>query len=163
MRPNEWEEAAMSENTKIVQVEIVRTDDRPRPKPEEVFRQMVQQEIAKAMSNRDEWLFQPFFQQKKVSDEMQRFQSVPEQKKWSIYFKKWGCVSCGDKDQGHEGCGFCRKCYQRVSFRLRRIVKSYKPKSEDPDNGMHDDAEKIARQALEAPAATRKLPRSGGR
>jgi hypothetical protein len=148
----------MSENNKIVRVEIVRTDDRPRLKPEEVFRQMVQQEIAKAMANRDEWAFQPFFQQKKFSDEIQKFQSVPEQKKWSIYFKKWGCVSCGEKDRQHNGCGFCSTCYLRVRKRLEAIVKLYKRKSEDPENGMYD-AEKIARQALEAPAATRKLPR----
>jgi hypothetical protein len=90
---------------------------------------------------------QPFFQAKRISDEIRRMQTIPEQQKWPIYFATWGCVVCGTKTEGHAGCGMRAHCYRRTTTRLKTIVASYARRSDAPNFGIQDD-EQIAREAF---------------
>ncbi len=130
-----------------VKVEFVTPDRGPKPNPIDVVKQLVDQRVAEIMANEEVWLFQPFLQTRRVSYEMRRMQSVPEQRKWSLYFQKWGCLSCGSKTANHYACGFCTNCYARVAERLKVIVKRSGRRSDTPDFDVRDEIE-TAQQAL---------------
>jgi hypothetical protein len=135
-----------------VRVEILSPSaESPTPKGAELLRKLVEKQVAMTLASRDDFVFQPFFQAQKVADEIKRCQNVGEQRKWSIFYERWGCLICGQRAACHVSCGMCQNCHARTDKRLRTIVKNYKPESEGPaDYGFIDDAE-IARQAFAGP------------
>lgn len=135
------------EKSQIVKVEIVAPDRGPRPDAAAVLREIVQREVAKALASRDDFIFQPFLQSKRVSDEIRRIQNVPERQKWRKYFDRWGCVVCGTKTEIYDGggCGMCRSCHSRIFQRLQQILKK-SGRSEECTPPRDDEA--LARAAL---------------
>src|ERR1700730_9590086 len=94
---------------------------------------LVQQKVAEILTARDEFIFEPFFRSRQVAYEIRRLQTVPEYKKWSVYFQRHGCVCCSFEDARRDrreskrpsygGCGMCARCWNCVSTRLRVIVR----------------------------------------
>jgi hypothetical protein len=106
-------------------VEILRPGEielrRPRTNLE-ALDALVQQRVAEILAARDEFIFEPFFRSRQVAYELRRLQTVPERKKWSVYFERYGCLYCQRQDQPHGTNGFCGACHCRVTQRLKEIV-----------------------------------------
>jgi len=49
-------------------------------------------------------------------------QTLPPQFNWKIYFDRFGCISCGQKDEQHQGHGFCIRCRDRVVRQLKQVL-----------------------------------------
>jgi protein-arginine kinase activator protein McsA len=133
----------------------------PSPHPpsidaKEMLRKMVEQQVAAIMSRRDEFNMQPFFAKKKIADELKRYQTVPEQKKWRHYFDRYGCLRCETRDVNHASCGMCARCYAQVGSRLKTVYKQLERDS--PDDPPADfDNDELARQALLPAPKSRRL------
>jgi hypothetical protein len=109
----------------VAAVEVLRPVEielRRRPTNMETLDALVQQRVAEVFAERDEFIFEPFFRTRQVATEIRRLQTVPERRKWSIYFERHGCVSCLKRDQPYASSGFCNKCHARVFRALRAIV-----------------------------------------
>jgi hypothetical protein len=83
---------------------------------------LVQQRVAETLAARDEFVFEPFFRSRQVAYELKRLQTVPERKKWSIRFERYGCLSCHKQDQPHASIGLCNACHGQVFRELKEIV-----------------------------------------
>jgi hypothetical protein len=155
------EEMPMSNSKEIqpIRVEVMppenSNDSRVTPTDAKgLLKKLVQRQVAEIMAQRDEFLFQPFFHAKKVSDQVRRLQTMPEQQKWSRYFERYGCLICGTREVTHGSLGMCVNCHGRTVFRLKTVIS-------DPDGtktrpygrfGQQEDVEVIARRALLLPA-----------
>jgi hypothetical protein len=112
---------------------------------------LVEEKVAELMSKGRDTLFQPYFQSKRVADEVRRNQTVSERSKWSRYFKKWGCDVCGEKKGGHMTLGRCRVCFNRTYWRLTQLLtQAASEKAATPV--FEDRLGDLARAALEPPA-----------
>ena len=80
--------------------------------------------VVKQLSPAELKLFEPWFRNRQESFEIKRTQTVPEQRKWSVYYETWGCVCCKKKQLPHRALGFCLTCYLRVSQRIKEILKA---------------------------------------
>ncbi len=80
--------------------------------------------VVKQLSPAELKLFEPWFRNRQESFEIKRTQTVPEQRKWSVYYETWGCVCCKKKQLPHRALGFCLTCYLRVSQRIKEILKN---------------------------------------
>jgi|SRR6185437_2112646 len=111
-----------------------------------LLERLVHKRVAEIMGNREDLLLRPFFDIKRVSDEIRRIQTVPERLKWAVYFQRHGCLVCETKSAANARCGMCSTCYQRTGNRLRRIV------AEGLRSGMPErlsgDLETLAKKAL---------------
>jgi hypothetical protein len=105
-----------------------------------ILDKLVEKKVGELMSRDQDLLFQPYFQGRKVAAEIRRNQTVPEQRRWSRYFKKWGCDVCEMKRQPgrhtelpprtgekikkkeHHALGRCLACYSRTEQRLNEIM-----------------------------------------
>jgi hypothetical protein len=88
----------------------------------EMLDALVQKRVAEIVTARDDFVFEPFFRSRQVAYELKRLQTVPERKKWGIFFERHGCLSCHKQDQPHASKGFCRACHGRVFKQLKEIV-----------------------------------------
>jgi len=122
----------------------------PEPRTSEseasLLERLVHKKVAEIMGNREDLLLRPFFDTKRVSEEIRRIQTVPERLKWAVYFERWGCLVCGAKNASNARCGMCENCYQRTASRMRKIV------AEGMRSGMQErftgDLEALAKKAL---------------
>ncbi len=80
--------------------------------------------VCRSLSPAELKLFEPWFRNRQESFEIKRTQTVPEQRKWSVYYETWGCVCCKKKKLPHKSLGFCQACYLRVSQRIKEILKN---------------------------------------
>jgi hypothetical protein len=87
------------------------------------IQKLVQQQVAEALAQREAVVFEPFFRSRQVAYELRRLQSVPEQKKWSVYFERHGCQQCKRADLIHAGNGYCPRCYSRMGQILKGIIR----------------------------------------
>jgi hypothetical protein len=110
---------------------------------------LVEEKVAEILSNGQDTLFQPYFQSKRVAAEIRKNQTVSEQRKWSRYFKKWGCDVCGTKKRGHCSLGRCQPCYIRTVHRLSAVARDANEKDSTPV--FVDRLGNMAREALEMP------------
>ncbi|MGC1107105.1 MAG: hypothetical protein WA876_11250 [Candidatus Acidiferrales bacterium] len=108
---------------------------------------LVQQKVAEILASREDLLLRPFFDTRRIAEELRRLQTMPARRKWSVYYATFGCLICRRKRESHHGgCGMCWNCYQRTSTRLRTIVdEATRPRARQRFNG---DLESIARKAL---------------
>jgi hypothetical protein len=67
-------------------------------------------------------VLEPFFQSRQISYQMLREQDVVQQKKWHYYWKKWGCLICGQKDRGYGSIGMCQACFAQVNNRMQEVL-----------------------------------------
>src|SRR5262245_46751993 len=72
---------------------------------------LVQQKGSDILQGRDAFVFQPFFQINRIAQELKRLQTVSEQRKWKVYFQRWGCLICETTSRIHVGNGMCDRCY----------------------------------------------------
>jgi hypothetical protein len=135
------------EAIQTVRVELMTPEPRREPiDAKEMLKKLVEKHVAEILARREELLMQPFFEQARVSNEIRRLQTVPEQKKWAIYFSRYGCLRCGARDVPHCTCGMCAKCSGLTRNRLGRIVKQCERAAPDPPELC--DQDEVARQAL---------------
>jgi hypothetical protein len=88
----------------------------------EILDAIVQKRVAETLAARDELIFEPFFRSRQVAFELKRLQTVPERKKWSVYFDRHGCLACQRKDQSHASNGLCSPCHAQIFQNLKAIV-----------------------------------------
>jgi hypothetical protein len=112
-----------SDSIQTVRVELLAPAPRTRPADaKELLRKMVEKQVAEIMSRREDFLLHPFFDQAKVSNEIKRLQTVPEQRKWAMYFARYGCLRCQARSVPHSQCGMCAACVSLTRGRLRGIL-----------------------------------------
>lgn len=90
---------------------------------EAMLQKLIGQKVAEMLTNRDELLFEPFFRSRQLAYEIRRLQTVPERKKWSVYYERHGCLHCHESRRRYGGCGMCCNCYPSVSKDLRAIER----------------------------------------
>jgi len=128
-----------------------------------LLERLVHKKVAEIMGNREDLLLRPFFDTKRVSDEIRRIQTIPERLKWAVYIERHGCLVCGTKSASNARCGMCSTCYQRTGNRLRRIV------AEGMRFGLRErftgDLEALAKKALRSVDAlpAKRLPALKGK
>jgi hypothetical protein len=83
---------------------------------------LVQEKVAEIMAERDAIIFEPFFRSRQIAYELKRLQNVPEQRKWSVSFERYGCMICETRESIHAGNGMCGSCRNRWFTRLTQIV-----------------------------------------
>jgi len=116
-----------------------------------MLKELVERQVAEIMAQRDEFVFQPFFQNQKVSNEIRRLQTMPERNKWGRYYDRWGCLRCGTRKVPHMTLGMCRACYSTTVSRLITVIKD--PERNRSENSCPpDDVAVIAQRALMAPS-----------
>ena len=97
------------------------------PTTEAELNRYVQLKVAQAFAHREDAIWQPYYQSRRVAQEWKKLQSVREQQKWPIYYEQWGCDSCGTMDRPHAALGKCHPCYLRTLQRLDAITSERRP------------------------------------
>ena len=85
---------------------------------------LIQKRVAEATASRGA-ILEPWFQSPAISAEIRRHQSMFQQRKWSLFFERWGCMVCGTKKEPHDTHGMCVACFNRLTARLAVIQKEY--------------------------------------
>ncbi|MGH9716776.1 MAG: hypothetical protein ACRD4R_08610 [Candidatus Acidiferrales bacterium] len=67
-------------------------------------------------------VFQPFFGSRQANKECRQLQTVPQQRKFSLYFAQHGCLRCDSQDALYGSNGLCSKCFGLITHRLRAVV-----------------------------------------
>lgn len=83
---------------------------------------IVQQKVAEILAERDAAVFEPFFRSRQIAYELKRLQTVPEQRKWKVYFERYGCLICETRKDIHVANGMCNRCYSRTFQTLKQII-----------------------------------------
>jgi hypothetical protein len=85
---------------------------------------LIQKRVAEAQASQGA-ILEPWFQSKAVGAEIRRHQSIFQQRKWSLYFSKWGCLICRRKTIPHQSRGLCGTCLNRLIQRLTILEREY--------------------------------------
>jgi hypothetical protein len=117
---------------------------------ERTLNRLVQQKVAEIMAERDAIVFEPFFRSRQIAYELKRLQTMPEQRKWTVFFDRYGCLICESKKRIHVGNGMCTQCYNRTFQTLKQIIAE----------GMTGETARPSRRVVlqDAPAQTPLLP-----
>jgi hypothetical protein len=83
---------------------------------------LVKEKVAEIMADRDAIIFEPFFRSRQIAYELKRLQTMPERRKWSVYFGRYGCLICETRARVHVGNGMCNSCYSRTFTSLKQII-----------------------------------------
>lgn len=67
----------------------------------------------------------PAVETREIIVRTQRPLTVFDRKKWSLYFEKWGCRTCGKKNVGHGSNGHCAACNTLANNRLQQIKREF--------------------------------------
>lgn len=86
------------------------------------LQRLVDERVAEILHARDEFMFEPFFRSRQIAYELKRLQTVSEQRKWTVYFERFGCLICETMDRIHVGNGMCNRCYGNTQNRLKQIL-----------------------------------------
>jgi hypothetical protein len=121
-----------------------------------MIEEMVKENLAKIIGQRDASVFYPFFTSRKLYYEIIRLQTVPEQRAWGSVFEKYGCIVCKRKDVSHVGCGCCDRCYKRILERKKAAIREIEEGLPQPPP-IRDKTE-IAMAALFGPPSRAALP-----
>ncbi len=84
--------------------------------------ELVRQKVAEVLAQRGDAILEPFFQARHVANELRRLQNVPEQRKWSVFYERHGCLRCQDTQRPHAGTGMCDRCRNWVVQALGKII-----------------------------------------
>ncbi len=85
--------------------------------------QLVERKVREILAQRDAFYLEPWFRTRQLAYEIQRLQTIPERKKWGIWFQRNGCLVCRTKKKPHFGNGMCHRCRDRVFQQLKAIEK----------------------------------------
>ncbi len=91
---------------------------------------IAQRQVAEVLASRDD--FQPYFQNRRVAQELKKLQSVPEQRSWSLIYEQYGCTHCRTKKRPHASCGMCGPCYTKWLYRKRAAERILSGEKEFP-------------------------------
>jgi Zn finger protein HypA/HybF involved in hydrogenase expression len=105
----------------------------PTETPQAMLDRIVRERVDEIMAERGAGQLDPDFQTRKVAYEIQRRQTVFERRRWSIYFEKFGCRRCDDKEVSHCGGGYCDKCHGLLWQRLAKIKLDYEKANTERD------------------------------
>ena len=86
--------------------------------------------VAEIIAHRDD--FQPYFQSRRVAQELKRIQSVPEQRSWALVYEQWGCTHCKTKERPHSSCGMCGPCKTKWVYRKKAAERELSGEKERP-------------------------------
>jgi hypothetical protein len=93
-------------------------------------------------------MFEPFFHTEAIAAEIKRRETVTEQRKWSLYYEKWGCLVCETKDKSHKSIGMCRTCYFKTRAGLCDAIKRAEAECEARPVPVVRDLSEVAHKAL---------------
>ena len=91
---------------------------------------IAQRQVAEVLASRDD--FQPYFQSRRVAQELKKLQSVPGQRSWSLVYEHWGCTHCRTKKHPHAGCGMCGLCKTKWLYRKKAAERELSGEKEVP-------------------------------
>lgn len=118
------------------------------PEPVEPLEALVQRKVNEALARTDgqlvsqavegmegdDRLLEPWFRTHEEAFEIKRRQTVPEQKKWSVFFERYGCLYRDHKgdpfNRQHAGGGLCDYCRPRIADKLKTIVRELEKERE---------------------------------
>jgi hypothetical protein len=83
---------------------------------------LVDERVAEILHAREEFIFEPFFRSRQIAYELKRLQTVSEQRKWTVYFQRFGCLVCETSDRIHAGNAMCSRCHANTQGRLKQIL-----------------------------------------
>jgi hypothetical protein len=66
---------------------------------------------------------EPFFRGREEAKLIQLLQSVPERRKYSVFFERHGCFKCGRRDLPYASHALCSKCYAWAHREFENIKK----------------------------------------
>ena len=87
--------------------------------PKDTFRKLIERQVSEILSEPGAAIFEPFFREKHISDEIMRRLTMPQIHRWRGVYKKHGCLRCETHDRAHVGCGMCALCNHVVRERLK--------------------------------------------
>ena len=91
---------------------------------------IAQRQVAEVLASRDD--FQPYFQSRRVAQELKKLQSVPQQRSWALVYEQWGCTHCDTKERPHAGCGMCGPCKTKWLYRKKAAERVLSGEKELP-------------------------------
>ena len=94
------------------------------------IKDIAQRQVAEVLASRDD--FQPYFQTRRVAQELKKLQSVPQQRSWSLVYEHWGCTHCRTKKRPHAGCGMCGPCRTKWLYRKKVAERELSGEKERP-------------------------------
>ncbi len=100
----------------------------PAPKresPQEMIERLVRERVDEIMVKLEAGHPEPGFVPRDEADELRRRRNVFEQRKWSLYFERFGCRVCSRTNVAHYGNGHCQRCYALIQRRLKTIKAEY--------------------------------------
>lgn len=89
----------------------------------QALERLVEQKVAELLSHRDGALLEPWFRSRGEAQEVKRQQTIPEQRKWSVYYERYGCLHCHSDKRLHAGGGLCTQCRAKITRKLKAVVK----------------------------------------
>jgi hypothetical protein len=110
--------------SKKPRTELIRVTPQPAIPDLATLDLLIQKRVAEATASQGA-ILEPWFQSKAVGAEIRRHQPVYQQRKWSLYFEKFGCVICRSKKTPHQSRGMCHPCSRRLVARLVTIEREY--------------------------------------
>ena len=119
----------------------------PAPNVRAQLEAFIEHKIAEMMGG-DAGVFEPFFQPKKIADEIRKLQTVPQQRKWHDYYLEWGCLVCQKKNWPHTSNGMCQACHSRTLARLKTILRSTENERSDSSPFTPDRLTELASGAV---------------
>jgi len=134
-----------------VRIEVSASTRANPPDPVEFVKALVEQHIAELVTRRDDFRFRPFFDEKRVSQEIKRLQTIPQALAWSRVFRDHGCWRCGKRNVPYGAIGHCQDCYKLGLAWKKKAVRDLstnEPEIEIEELLAACDPGKLARAAL---------------
>jgi len=70
-----------------------------------------------------ELTLEPFFRTREEAKLIRLLQSVPERRKYAVFFERHGCYKCGRRDRPHASHAHCKSCYSLAHDEFAKIKK----------------------------------------
>ena len=114
------------------QIEVLPPDTAPRFPVEQttLVQQIVQEEVAKIIAQKDNNLVQPWITSPAFAQEVRRQQTVEERFKFSDFFEGEGCLRCRRKSHQHAGNSLCLRCRAWFVYRLKHYMKERRQRTQ---------------------------------
>lgn len=103
--------------------ELIRSPQSSPPRTAAELDLYVQRKLAELIAARDEFAFEPFFRLRRIANEMMRIQTIPERRKWTVFYQRNACLRCQTSIRPHMGNGLCTDCYKWAMGELNKIIR----------------------------------------
>ena len=105
----------------------------PAAKLQDMLDRMVRERVDEILAERGAPLLEPDFQSKEIAIAIQQRQTVFDRRKWTLYFEKFGCRTCGNKKVSHASKGYCHACHLLIFCRLKSLKREFEQANPDPE------------------------------